>query len=69
MESWLPVIPGRTASAINRRYYVLHLTEAGTTLLARLQSGVAEAEKDLIRKVGTRVYRQLQQALSIFLND
>jgi DNA-binding MarR family transcriptional regulator len=60
---------GRTASAINRRYYVLHLTDVGTALLARLRSDVAEAEKDLARKVGTRAYRQLQQALSIFLND
>jgi DNA-binding MarR family transcriptional regulator len=59
----------RTASAINRRYYVLHLTDVGAVLLARLRSGVAEAEKDLAKKVGTRAYRQLQQALSIFLND
>ncbi len=59
----------RTASAINRRYYVLHLTDAGAALLARLRSGVAEAEKNLVKKVGTRAYQQLQQALSIFLND
>jgi DNA-binding MarR family transcriptional regulator len=59
----------RTASAINRRYYVLHLTDVGAALLARLQSGVAEAEKDLAKKVGARAYRQLQQTLSIFLND
>ena len=59
----------RTASAINRRYYVLHLTDVGAALLARLRSGVAEAEKNLVKKVGARAYRQLQQALSIFLND
>ena len=34
----------RTASAINRRYYVLHLTWTRVrTSLARLLSGVAEA--------------------------
>jgi hypothetical protein len=27
------------------------------------------AEKNLVKKVGARAYRQLQQALSIFLND
>lgn len=60
---------GRTASAINRRYYVLHLTDTGTNLLARLRSGVAEAENDLAEKVGARAFKQLQQALSVFLND
>jgi len=60
---------GRTASSINRRYYVLHLTTAGTKLLARLQSDVAEAENELAKKVGARAFRQMQQALSIFLND
>ena len=57
----------RSPSAINRRYYVLYLTDAGTTLLGRMRPAIAESEKTLAAKIGPRVYRELQRALSIFL--
>ena len=59
----------RNASAINRRYYVLHLTEAGTTLLGRLRPAAAESDKALAAKIGPRAYKELRQALSIFVED
>jgi DNA-binding MarR family transcriptional regulator len=59
----------RTASAVNRRYYVLYLTDAGTTLLGRIRPAVAESEKALATKIGSRAYRELQRALSIFLQE
>ena len=59
----------RTASAINRRYYVLHLTDQGTVLLARIRPAVAESDKQLAAKIGPRAYRELQRALSIFLQE
>ena len=57
----------RTPSAINRRYYVLYLTSAGTTLLGRMRPAIAESEHTLAAKIGPRAYRQLQRALSIFV--
>jgi DNA-binding MarR family transcriptional regulator len=59
----------RTASSINRRYYVLYLTDAGLALLGRLRPAVAESEKTLAAKLGPRAYRELQRALSIFLQE
>ena len=59
----------RTASAINRRYYVLYLTDAGTALLGRLRPAAAESDKALEAKIGPRAYKELRQALSIFVED
>lgn len=59
----------RTASAINRRYYVLSLTDEGTALLRRIRPAVAESDKRLAAKIGPRAYRELQRALSIFLEE
>jgi DNA-binding MarR family transcriptional regulator len=59
----------RAASSINRRYYVLYLTEAGAALLGRIRPIVAELEKDLARKIGSRAVGQLQKTLSIFLDE
>ncbi|MCK1654263.1 MarR family transcriptional regulator [Bradyrhizobium sp. 149] len=59
----------RSASAINRRYYVLYLTETGTALLGRLRPAIAESEKALAAKIGVRAFKELQRALSIFLED
>jgi DNA-binding MarR family transcriptional regulator len=57
----------RSASAINRRYYVLYLTDEGTALLARLRPAVAKSDKRLAAKIGPRAYQILQRALSVFL--
>ncbi|WP_247527710.1 MarR family transcriptional regulator [Bradyrhizobium sp. 199] len=59
----------RSASAINRRYYVLYLTPAGATLLGRLRPAIAESEKMLAAKIGARAFKELQQALAVFLQD
>jgi len=59
----------RTASAVNRRYYVLYLTEAGTALLGRLRPAAAASDKALAAKIGPRAYKDLQRALSIFVGD
>jgi DNA-binding MarR family transcriptional regulator len=59
----------RSASAINRRYYVLYLTVAGTALLARLRPAAAESDKALAAKIGPRAYKELQRALSTFVGD
>jgi DNA-binding MarR family transcriptional regulator len=59
----------REASSINRRYYVLYLTDAGATLLGRIRLILAEFEKDLARKIGSRAFEQLQRTLSIFLDE
>ena len=59
----------RTASAINRRYYVLYLTDEGTTLLGRIRPAVAESDRRLAAKIGSRAYRELQRALSVFLQE
>jgi DNA-binding MarR family transcriptional regulator len=59
----------RSASAVNRRYYVLYLTEAGTALLGRLRPAAAESDKALAAKIGPRAYKELQRALSIFVGD
>ncbi|UVO34056.1 MarR family transcriptional regulator [Bradyrhizobium arachidis] len=59
----------RTASAINRRYYVLYLTETGTALLGRLRPAAAASDKALAAKIGPRAYKELRQALSIFVGD
>jgi DNA-binding MarR family transcriptional regulator len=59
----------RTASAVNRRYYVLYLTEAGTALLGRMRPAVAASDKALAARIGPRAYKELQRALSIFLGD
>lgn len=57
----------RKPSAINRRYYALHLTSAGKKLLERMRPAIAESETALAAKLGPRAYQQLQRALSIFL--
>ena len=59
----------RSASAINRRYYVLYLTEVGTALLARLRPAIAESEKTLAEKIGPRAFGELQRALSVFVDE
>jgi DNA-binding MarR family transcriptional regulator len=59
----------RSASAVNRRYYVLYLTGAGTALLSRLRPAIAESEKTLAAKIGPRAFRELQRALSVFLDE
>jgi len=59
----------RTASSINRRYYVLYLTDAGAALLNRIRPILAEMERDLTRKIGARAFSQLQRTLSIFLDE
>jgi DNA-binding MarR family transcriptional regulator len=59
----------RTASSTNRRYYVLHLTTAGAALLDRLRSLIAQHEKALAQKLGSRAYKQLLRTLSIFLHE
>lgn len=59
----------REASSINRRYYVLYLTDAGAALLRRIRPIVAEHEKDLASKIGSRAFAQLQRTLSIFLEE
>jgi DNA-binding MarR family transcriptional regulator len=59
----------RAASSTNRRYYLLHLTREGAALLGRLRPIVAECEKSLAEKIGSRAYTQLQQTLSIFLDE
>ncbi|MBR0687119.1 MarR family transcriptional regulator [Bradyrhizobium manausense] len=59
----------RTASAINRRYYVLYLTETGTALLDRLKPAAAASDEALAAKIGPRAYKELQRALSIFVGD
>jgi DNA-binding MarR family transcriptional regulator len=59
----------RTASSSNRRYYVLHLTIAGAALLDRLRSLIAQHEKALAQKLGSRAYKQLLRTLSVFLHE
>ena len=59
----------RTASSTNRRYYVLHLTTAGAALLDRLRSLIAQHEKALTEKLGSRAYKQLLRTLSVFLHE
>jgi DNA-binding MarR family transcriptional regulator len=59
----------RTTSSINRRYYVLHLTDGGLVLLHRLRPAVANSDKALAAKIGPRAFRELQRALSIFLQE
>ena len=59
----------RAASSINRRYYVLYLTEAGAEMLGRIRPILAEHEKDLARKIGSRAFGQLHRTLSIFLDE
>ena len=59
----------RTASSANRRYYVLDLTPAGAGLLKRLRPIVAQSEKAVAEKIGSRAYDDLLQTLSTFLNE
>jgi DNA-binding MarR family transcriptional regulator len=59
----------RAASSINRRYYVLYLTDTGAALLDRIRPIVADHEKDLARKIGSSAFKQLQRTLSIFLDE
>ncbi|MHC2800671.1 DNA-binding MarR family transcriptional regulator [Bradyrhizobium diazoefficiens] len=59
----------RSASAVNRRYYVLYVTQTGAALLGRLRPSIAESEKTLAAKIGPRAYKEFQRALSIFLQD
>ncbi len=57
----------RSASAANRRYYTLHLTIEGTNLLQRVRPIVAQRENALAKMLGSKNYRELMRALSIFL--
>jgi DNA-binding MarR family transcriptional regulator len=59
----------RAASSINRRYYVLYLTSEGAALLGRLRPIIADFEKSLAEKIGSRAYKQLHETLSIFLHE
>jgi DNA-binding MarR family transcriptional regulator len=59
----------RTASSANRRYYVLDLTTAGAALLKRLRPIIAQSEKAVAEKIGSRAYADLLQTLSIFLDQ
>lgn len=59
----------RSESSINRRYYVLCLTPEGTELLGRLKLMIAESEKTLLKKIGSRAYKQFQLTLSVFLDE
>lgn len=59
----------RTASSANRRYYVLGLAPAGVVLLKRLRPIVAQSEKAIANKIGSRAYQDLLQTLSIFLDE
>jgi len=59
----------RTASTANRRYYVLGLTEAGAALLKRLRPIVAQGERAIAAKIGSRAYETLLQTLSTFLDE
>jgi DNA-binding MarR family transcriptional regulator len=59
----------RTASAINRRYYVLYLTEAGIALLGRLRPAAVASDDALAAKIGERAYKELRRALSVFVGD
>ncbi|WP_369722541.1 MarR family winged helix-turn-helix transcriptional regulator [Bradyrhizobium sp. LLZ17] len=53
----------RSASAVNRRYYVLSLTETGAALLGHLRPAIVESEKALAESIGPRSFRELQRAL------
>jgi len=59
----------RAESSINRRYYVLRLTREGAELLGRLKPMIAASEKSLLKKMGSRAYKQFQRTLSIFLEE
>ena len=59
----------RSASAVNRRYYVLYVTQTGAALLGRLRPSIAESEKTLAAQIGPRASKELQRALSIFPPD
>ncbi|WP_354211064.1 MULTISPECIES: MarR family transcriptional regulator [unclassified Bradyrhizobium] len=52
----------RSASAVNRRYYVLDLTGTGAARLGRLRPAIAETEKALAGTIGPRSFRELQRA-------
>jgi hypothetical protein len=43
------------------------LTREGAELLGRLKPMIAESEKSLAKKMGSRAYKQFQRTLSIFL--
>ena len=53
----------RSASAVNRRYYLPYLTQAGAALLGRLRPAIAESEKAIAESTGRRAFRELQRAL------
>ncbi|WP_314955420.1 MarR family winged helix-turn-helix transcriptional regulator [Bradyrhizobium cosmicum] len=53
----------RSASAVHRRYYELHLTGTGATLLGRLRPAIAESEKALAGRIGPHSFRELLWAL------
>ena len=59
----------RAASSINRRYYVLYLSDAGAALLGRIRPILVGFEKDMARKIGSRAFAHLQRTLSIFLDE
>ncbi|WP_271583407.1 hypothetical protein [Bradyrhizobium sp. CCBAU 45389] len=44
-------------------------TQAGAALLGRLRPAIAESEKTLEAKIGPRAFKELQRALSVFLQD
>jgi DNA-binding MarR family transcriptional regulator len=59
----------RTASTLHPRYYVLHLTAAGVRLLDRVRPVIAESEKALAERLGSKAFQDLLQTLSTFLDD
>lgn len=57
----------RGASSANRRYYALQLTTEGAALLRRIRPVIAQREDGLAAMLGRKLYRELMQALSVFL--
>jgi DNA-binding MarR family transcriptional regulator len=57
----------RGASSANRRYYSLQLTVEGAALLRRVRPIIAQREYSLAAMLGRKLYRELMQGLSVFL--
>ncbi|MHC2626470.1 DNA-binding MarR family transcriptional regulator [Bradyrhizobium huanghuaihaiense] len=55
----------RSASAVNRRYYVLYLTEAGTALLRRLRPAIAACETSIAERLGARRFQKMLRVLEL----
>jgi len=53
----------RSASGVNRRYYLLHLTEAGTTLLGHLRLAIAACDTAIAERLRPRRFRERHRAL------